>query len=65
LRVKANIIKKIYKTGKKYAANYKEEMQIKFDEKSNTSGTAGGLKYVNRSKGLKNCGPPERWRQFT
>jgi len=33
LRVKANIIKKVYKTGKKYAVNYKEEMQIKFDEK--------------------------------
>ena len=33
LRVKANIIKKVYKTGKKYAVNYKKEMQIKFDEK--------------------------------
>jgi len=31
---------------------------------SNTSGTAGGLKYVNRSKRLKNHGPPQRWRQF-
>ncbi len=34
LRVKANIIKKVYKTGKKYAVNYKKEMQIKFDEKT-------------------------------
>jgi len=33
LKVKANLIKKVYKTGKKYAKNYKEEMQIKFDEK--------------------------------
>ena len=33
LKVRANIITKVYKTGKKYAANYKEEMQIKFDEK--------------------------------
>ena len=33
LRVKANIIKKVYETGKKYAVNYKKEMQIKFDEK--------------------------------
>jgi hypothetical protein len=32
---------------------------------SSTSGTAGGLKYVNRSKRLKNHGPPKRWRQFT
>ena len=33
LKVKANLIKKVYKTGKKYAENYKEEMKIKFDEK--------------------------------
>ncbi len=31
---------------------------------SSTSGTAGGLKNVNRSKRLKNHGPPQRWRRF-
>ena len=33
LKVKANIITEVYKTGRKYAENYKEKMQIKFDEK--------------------------------
>lgn len=33
LKVKANIITKVYETGKKYAQNYKENMKIKFDEK--------------------------------
>jgi hypothetical protein len=37
---------------------------LRHSRKSNTSGTAGGLKYVNRSKRLKNHGPPQRWRQF-
>jgi len=32
LTVKANIIKKIYKTGRKYAENFKEEMEIVFDD---------------------------------
>jgi len=31
---------------------------------SATSGIAGGLKYVNRSKRLKNHVPPQRWRLF-
>ena len=34
-------------------------------KKSRTTGTAGGLKNVNRSKRLKTCWPPERWQQFT
>jgi len=34
------------------------------DGKSATSGIAGGLKYVNRSKRLKNHVPPQRWRLF-
>ncbi len=33
LTVKANIIKKVYKTGRKYAENFKETMRLKFDEK--------------------------------
>lgn len=33
LKVKANIITKVYETGKKYAQNYKKNMKIKFDEK--------------------------------
>ncbi len=33
LTVTANIIKKVYETGRKYAENYKETMRIKFDEK--------------------------------
>lgn len=33
LTVTANIIKKIYETGRKYAKNFKETMQIKFDKK--------------------------------
>ena len=33
LTVKANIIKKTYETGRKYADNYKETMRIVFDEK--------------------------------
>lgn len=32
LKVKANIITKVYETGKKYAQDYKEKMKIKFDE---------------------------------
>ncbi len=33
LTVTADIIKKVYKTGRKYADNFKKTMQIKFDEK--------------------------------
>jgi len=32
LTVTANIIKKVYETGRKYAKNFKETMQIKFDK---------------------------------
>ncbi len=32
LKVKAHIIKKIYKTGRKYADNFKETMRIVFDD---------------------------------
>ena len=32
LTVTANIINKVYETGRKYAENYKETMRIKFDE---------------------------------
>jgi len=32
LTVTANIIKKVYETGRKYAENFKETMRIKFDE---------------------------------
>jgi len=32
LKVKARIIKKIYKTGRKYSDNFKETMRIIFDE---------------------------------
>jgi len=32
LEVKANIIKKVYKTGRKYADNFKENMRIIFDD---------------------------------
>jgi hypothetical protein len=33
LTVKSNIIKKVYETGRKYAADFKETMHILFDEK--------------------------------
>ncbi len=33
LTVTANIIKKVYETGRKYVENFKETMRIKFDEK--------------------------------
>ena len=32
LSVKANIIKKVYQTGRKVATNFKETMRIVFDE---------------------------------
>ncbi len=34
LTVKANIIKKVYETGRKYADNFKEDIRIISDEKS-------------------------------
>lgn len=46
LTVKANIINKVYQTGRKYAANFKETMRIIFDEK------LGNLNY--RAIPLKN-----------
>ncbi len=33
LTITANIIKKVYKTGRKYAKTFNKEIQIKFDEK--------------------------------